>query len=369
MQTCNRGILFAVFLFSCPLTARVLAQEMNRPETFPAPSAPSSQTVLLSPPPSDGPLVVQAGFQLLDINQFDNQSETFEFSGILTVRWKDSRQAFDPAVEGVKEKFLQGDYQFNELSPAWYPEIVLMNVAGMLEKRGLVFRVLPDGTSTLVESINAVAKSKLLLRRFPFDRQKLQAVFAVMGYSQDEVVLEALPVPELEPEKIRVAQWEFEGAATRIGESSVAFQEGERGPSLFVFEMVLRRQFMFVLRLVVLPLFLVVVLSWSVFWMDRASIGDRMSVSFVGLLTVVAYQIVLGDILPHISYLTLTNVFVNISFMLMCATIVVNLIVGEFDRSGRMEASNRLDLRCRWLFPLVYGIFIVVISVLAFLAS
>ena len=113
MQTCNRGILFAVFLFSCPLTARVLAQEMNRPETFPAPSAPSSQTVLLSPPPSDGPLVVQAGFQLLDINQFDNQSETFEFSGILTARWKDSRQAFDPPVEGVKKKFLQGDYQFN----------------------------------------------------------------------------------------------------------------------------------------------------------------------------------------------------------------------------------------------------------------
>jgi len=43
-----------------------------------------------------------------------------------------------------------------------------------------------------------------------------------------------------------------------------------------------------------------------------------MGVSFVGLLTAVAYQIVLGDILPHISYLTPINVFVNISFVIMC---------------------------------------------------
>lgn len=204
------------FLFL--LAARMPAQEPKVSALPVASFAPPSQTVLLSLPPSEGPLVVQEGFQLLDINQFDDQSETFEFSGILTVRWKAPRQAFDPEVEGVKEKFVQGNYQFNELSPAWYPEIVLLNVAGMLEKRGLIFRVLPDGTSTLIEGINAVAKSKLKLRRFPFDRQTLHAVFAVMGYSQDQVVMEALSIPELDPGKIRVPQWKFEG--TEIEDSS-----------------------------------------------------------------------------------------------------------------------------------------------------
>lgn len=369
MQSRNNGIGLVIILLGCISAMRIFAQEPAPSGVLPEASPPFSETVLLSLPPSDGPLVVQAGFQLHDINMIDDQSETFEFSGILTLRWKDPRQAFDPAVEGVKEKFYQGNYQFNELAPAWYPEVALMNVAGMVEKKGLLFRVRPDGTCTLVEGINAVAKSKLQLRRFPFDRQHLQAMFAVMGYSRDEVVMEVLPIPSIDPEKIRVPQWHFEHAESRIVEADVAFQEGESGPSMFVFEMELKRQFMFVMRLVIMPLFLVVILSWSVFWMDRASIGDRMSVSFVGLLTVVAYQIVLGDILPHISYLTLTNVFVNFSFMLMCATIVVNLFVGEFDRSGRGEASNRLDLRCRWIFPLVYGILIIITTTLCFLFS
>jgi hypothetical protein len=88
--------------------------------------------------------------------------------------------------------------------------------------------------------------------------------------------------------------------------------------------------------------------------MDRASVGDRMSVSFVGLLTAVAYQIVLGDILPHISYLTPVNVFVNISFVVMCASIVVNLIVGELNRENRGSEADVLDNYCKRIFPAGY---------------
>ena len=60
-----------------------------------------SQAVLLSPPQTEGPVVVRVGFQLLEINSIDEQSESFEFSGVLTVQWVDERQAFDPATEGI----------------------------------------------------------------------------------------------------------------------------------------------------------------------------------------------------------------------------------------------------------------------------
>ncbi len=155
----------------------------------------------------------------------------------------------------------------------------------------------------------------------------------------------------------------------RIDQVTGTTVKREEGTSVFVYEMKIRRLSMFIMRLVVLPLFLVVVLSWSVFWMDRSSIGDRMSVSFVGLLTVVAYQIVLGDILPQIAYLTLINVFVNFSFMLMCATIVVNLIVGEYDRRGKPEVGNLLDKRCRRIFPIVYGLFLMLLTTLAIMTA
>jgi hypothetical protein len=108
------------------------------------------------------------------------------------------------------------------------------------------------------------------------------------------------------------------------------------------------------LRLVVLPLGLMVILSWSVFWMERSSLGDRINVSFIGILTAVAYQIVVSEVLPHISYVTLMNGFLQLSFLVMCATVVVNLVVGSLDKRGEVAAGDRVDRRCRWIFPLVY---------------
>ena len=88
--------------------------------------------------------------------------------------------------------------------------------------------------------------------------------------------------------------------------------------------------------------------------MDRSSLGDRIDVSFIGILTVVAYQMVVSGVLPHISYMTLMHGILNFSFFVMCATVVINLIVGELDKRGSTQAGDRVDYRCRRIFPLVY---------------
>jgi hypothetical protein len=78
-----------------------------------------------------------------------------------------------------------------------------------------------------------------------------------------------------------------------------------------------------------------------------------MSVSFVGILTAVAYQITLAEIVPNVSYLTLLNGFVNLSLLMMSITAVINLLVAAADRHG-YERGDRIDRCCRWLFPLAY---------------
>ncbi len=356
----QRVVLIGI-LFGC--AGALTAQNPQPPNAV---ASPFSQTALLTLPPSNGPVIVQAGFQLLDINQIDDQSETFEFSGILKLRWKDTRQAFDPAVEGVAQKMYLGDYQFNELSPSWYPEVILRNVAGLFDTSGVVLRINPDGTCLLTQSINAIAKTRLNLRRYPFDHQVLEAAFVVLGFDKTEVVMESLPMQELDPSTIRIPQWNLKAITSVVRETPASYLENSDMASTFILQMEVRRYAMFIIRLVVMPLFLVVLLSWSVFWMDRASLGDRMSVSFVGLLTVVAYQIVLGDILPHISYITLINGFLNFSFFIMCATVVANLVVGSYDRAGKQETGDRLDKVCRWAFPVAYGLLLLLALTLAF---
>lgn len=119
-------------------------------------------------------------------------------------------------------------------------------------------------------------------------------------------------------------------------------------------------------RLVLVPLILIVALSFSVFWMDRSSLGDRMAVSFVGILTAVSYQTMVSDIMPRISYITLMNSILNFSFFVMCATVVINLIVGALDKRGEEKMGGRLDLCCRWAFPLAYAALLAISSVVFF---
>jgi hypothetical protein len=125
-----------------------------------------------------------------------------------------------------------------------------------------------------------------------------------------------------------------------------------------------QRQSWFERRLVVIPLIVIVLLSFSVFWMDRSSLGDRINVSFIGILTAVAYQLVMNDQLPRISYVTLMHGFLNISFLTVSATVVISLVVGNLDQRGEAELGNRIDRRCRWIFPLVYfGLILTMVAV------
>ena len=88
--------------------------------------------------------------------------------------------------------------------------------------------------------------------------------------------------------------------------------------------------------------------------MDRESLGDRMDISFVGILAVVAFQMVVSSILPRISYLTLIGTFLMLNFLVLSASVVVNLVVGRLDRSGRTFLGDRIDRTSRWAFSLVY---------------
>ena len=327
---------------------------------------PAAPEFVLGPPPGDGPVVVKAAFHLSRINAIDDEAESFEFAGTLVLTWQDPRQAFDPAQAGVREKIYQGDNQSYDVNPAWFPQFVLANECGMSLSNTTALRVRPDGTSVLTTMINASAKTNLSMRRYPFDTQHLQAVFEIPGFLRDEVAIMADHATA--SSDLSIDQWHLKGMEAAAPGPEPHPASAMSAPPTFVVTAVVGRDPFFILRLVGLPLALIVILSWSVFWMDRSSLGDRLSVSFIGILTAVAYQIVVGDLLPHVSYITLMHAFLNFSFILMCASVVINLVVASCDKNGREELGDLIDRRCRLLFPLGYlgSILFAVVAVFTF---
>lgn len=319
------------------------------------------------PPDHDGPIVVDIGFFLTNINDISEETETFEFEGILHMRWNDPRLSFDPEQTGFDERYYQGAFQFNEVFSGWWPQVYLANEAGRFDRQGVILRIAPDGTVEYSEEINAVAKSRLALRRFPFDEQEFTATFEVLGMDTQQVLLQvdsgSSGIWQDEHHEVSVPQWYEPQLALEVVEYDPRFTDGRDDPvSAFKVKVKMERNPWHMLRLVVFPVMIFVFLSWSVFWMDRSSVGDRMDISFIGILTVVAYQIMFSESLPKISYTTILMSFMIISFLMMCAIVLINLRVAALDKSGRSPAGDQVDRQCRWIFPLVYFLSIVLVG-------
>jgi hypothetical protein len=318
----------------------------------------AGQIALMGPPPTDGPVPVQVGFNLLDIVEVDDSRKTIEFEAIITLLWQDERLQFDPIEAGTEELVYQGDYQFSEIGTGWWPQLFLRNESGGYERQGVLLRVRPDGQVRYEEEVRAIAEVELKLRRIPFDEQEFTFYFEPLGFDASEVLLE--PAPDwtsTRSDNVSVRQWSF-GPITSVAlEDAVLMQSGRVVVTTVVgFTIPASRRPGFLLRVIVIPLLILVALSWSVFWMASSQLSDRMAISFLGILTVVAFQIVVSEMLPRIPNFTILSSFLLISYLFLVASVIVNLRVGALDQAGRVDAGNRLDRRCRWMFPLAFVI-------------
>ncbi len=311
---------------------------------------------LRGPPQSDAPTRVSVGVFVSDVNAVTEQEETFEFEGILTVAWTDPRLAFDPRAAGVAEKVYQGDYQFAEVFDGWWPQLFLANESGQFETQAVLVRLASDGRVVWTQEFNAVAEMPMRLRRFPFDRQHFEAVFEVLGFGPARVVLAADPATTGRMERgVSIAQWVLNDVSVTSREARVVYHDGGAAPiSQLVLTLDMAREPGHMLRVVVLPLTLLVFLTFTVFWMDRESLGDRMDISFIGILSVVAYQIVVSDHMPAIAYFTMMHGFLYSTYLLLTASVVINLVVSKLDQAGRRDVGNRVDVTCRWAFPVLF---------------
>lgn len=303
----------------------------------------------LIPPPGPTPVPIGVEFHITNLNEIDSEKESFQVTGTLTLTWKDTRLAFDPEATGMRVQVFQGPFQVNEISPAWYPQVVLANAFNGYEKQGSILRIRPDGTCEFTESMTATARVRFDLRHLPFDKQSLMLDFQILGFRFDEVQFNASQHSVMSNrDDLRVPQWKVGEIASRIDVAPNSYKRS----SAFIVTIGVTREPLFMLRTIILPLMLCVLLSMSVFWMEPTDLGDRMNVSCFGILTSVAYLIVISDLLPQISYVTLTHVFLNASLLIMFATAIMNLTVYLYEKRG--HSSRWIDTLCRWGFPSIY---------------
>jgi hypothetical protein len=331
-------------------------------------------------PPSEGPMEVLIGFNLVNITDVNEKEETIDFEGAIYLEWLDPRLAYDSAAYGMPadwqpgdyslapRKIYQGNYAFAELYEGWWLSIVIPNGVGNRQITESAIGIWPDGRILYHDTFFATVEVPMDLRLFPFDQQSLEIFMHPFLYARNEVVL--VPDDRLVrtwDQNMGIADWSRESVLMAERPIRIAKPDGD---GVEISEVVVtisieRRPLHFLLSLV-FPMVLLVSLTWCVFWMDDESLSDRVNITFIGILTVVAYYFVIIDFIPSVSYLTLMDGFIVATFLILAAGVVLAIFMEGIRRRGRRQLGHRVDRICRWAFPLTYVLTAFLLSVLFF---
>jgi hypothetical protein len=242
------------------------------------------------------------------------------------------------------------------LHDIWHPRILFVNLQKNWRAFPQIVEVSPDGEVTYFQRAWATFSQPLDLERFPFDRQVFTIQLASAGYSLDEVELLTDPdSPGGIAQDLSVADWDI--LAWKVESAPFVPVPGEEAVPGISFTFEAERKAGYFIVKVIIPLLLIVFMSWIVFWIDPKESGSQISVAITAMLTLIAYRFAVGSDLPKVSYLTRLDYFILGSTILVFASLIEVVVTSSYARTGRLERARAIDRWSSWLFPAIFILF------------
>lgn len=286
---------------------------------------------------------------LIDIDSIDSSAQSFVANAFLSLMWKDPRLA---NADGQKKT-----YSINEV---WNPAVQIANEIGIV-RRTLpeVVSVEPDGTATYRQRFVGPFSQPLDLNDFPFDQHRFRIHVVSPTSSPTEIAFErnpewiasGLPKAAGIAEDISLPDWRILDYDTAATPYAVGPQIQASG---FAFDFIAKRDQWHYIWKVILPLLLIVIMSWSVFWIDPANAGTQIAVATTSMLTLIAYRFAIDTQVPKVPYMTRLDQFIVVGTVLVFCSLIQVVITARLDQLGRKALAKRVDHISRVAFPIAF---------------
>ena len=313
----------------------------------------SSETLTLidRPAADSGPTEISAGIWVVDINSIDSAQQSFVADVAVALHWKDSRLAHT-----------SGGVVHYGLEQIWHPRVVIVNetnsVIRMLPE---TFDVEADGTVLCRQRYVGSFTQPLRLQSFPFDKQDFRVHLVAIRYSPNEIKF----VPDQAwvdvglkqaggiAQSITLLDWTVDKWDIKTLPYTLA-------PGLiysgYVFEFTASRKVEHYILKVILPLILIVMMSWAVFWIDPATSNSQISIAVTSMLTLIAYRFAVDSQLPRLPYMTRLDGLFLTSTLLVFFSLIEVLVTTILDNKQQTERAKKIDRYCRAIFPAIFAV-------------
>jgi Neurotransmitter-gated ion-channel ligand binding domain/Neurotransmitter-gated ion-channel transmembrane region len=338
------GLLLALaaILTGCLATPALAAPPRN---AFPV----DPNSMLLPPPTADGRVKVTVALHVLNLSMIREVTERFQLTGYLLAQWRDPRLTYQPTGPTDMYRMVAPD-------SVWRPRLVIINAVEPRQTDDISLRVEPDGLVSYVERFDTLVTSTFHLKAFPFDTQKLEVIVHPFSDQQQTVAFVPSQLPVWTATEFNtyssLESWQFKSLTFNL--SLAASQFGRHAISEARFELTVERRYGFYLWKVFLPLLLMVIMSWSVFWFDPPEASSQVTIAVTTILTIIAFALAISLTLPHVPYLTFADAFFLTCYIFAFVTMVEVTAVHVAYRNEQRKLAARIRYTARWLVPTTF---------------
>jgi hypothetical protein len=287
------------------------------------------------------PTEIQVLGAVLDIDRINSAEQNFTLNFYAIFRWLDTRLAHDGPGNDIRS-----------LSEVWNPRLTLLNTQKYWENTRDEVEISPEGLVTYRLHVFGDFSQPLELRDFPQDSHVFEVPVVAAGYRANDIIF--IPDTHMDSfmaEKLSVADWKVRDL--RADPREVTFANGLKLPG-FVFSFEGKRLLHHYVIKAIVPLCLIVMMSWVVFWINPEQVSNQLSVAVTTVLTLIAYHIALSGRLPEIPYLTHMDKFLFSSTVLVFMALIEVVITSHLSSTNQLKLARRIDLTARWAFPLLF---------------
>ena len=292
-------------------------------------------------PPRVGEEPVAVGIHLYmnDLIEVRDSQQSFVSDVFIRVEWLDARLAHGGLTACTATA-----------GQIWTPEMKILNRRSLERINDPDLSVAPDGRVLQMVRVYGDFTFREDLSDFPFDHQQLYFTLISSRGVQD-VKIVAQPENLGMAEHLSVANWQIQLDGGRSSEHYVASIDRTMSRLDVVFQA--RRLTGFYTWQLLVPLFLVVMMTWTVFWLPLEYVPPRVGLVATSMLTLIAYRFAMSSILPPIAYLTRLDKFMVASSVLVFGALAAAVAVTWLDARGNTVQALRLNTASRWLAPLL----------------
>jgi hypothetical protein len=209
----------------------------------------------------------------------------------------------------------------------------------------------PDGTVDHRIDFLGRFSTPMDFQRFPFDTQRLK--ISIESFLEQTDQLRFVPNQVKTRADPDSAGGDLNLIGIRASVTQSAVSGWDENFSRYVLELAVERNVNFYIWRVIVPIMIIVMISFALFFVDIASYHDRVGIAMACLLACVATQFAISFTLPRISYLTPIDRFFVWTYISIGLGVALSTWVKVLEGRGN-EQWRRIDFHSRWLSPLVF---------------